>query len=104
MTRSGRPTETSTTPNTLARRLIRQSRRLGGTAGDSAMGDAARKDSRSPAGAGGRTWRSRPTCRTTADVSALPWVAVSGLLAGALHVVTGVDHLAVLLPLAVGRR
>lgn len=31
-------------------------------------------------------------------------VVLSGLLAGAVHVVTGVDHLAALLPLSVGRR
>lgn len=37
-------------------------------------------------------------------MSALAWVAVSGALAGAMHVVTGVDHLAALLPLSVGRR
>ena len=34
----------------------------------------------------------------------LSLVVVSGLLAGAVHVVTGVDHLAALLPLSVGRR
>ncbi len=34
----------------------------------------------------------------------LSLVAVSGLLAGAVHVVTGADHLAALLPLSVGRR
>lgn len=31
-------------------------------------------------------------------------VVLSGLLAGAVHVVTGVDHMAALLPLSVGRR
>ena len=31
-------------------------------------------------------------------------VVGSGLLAGSLHVVTGADHLAALLPLAVGQR
>lgn len=34
----------------------------------------------------------------------LSLIVVSGLLAGAVHVVTGVDHLAALLPLSVGRR
>jgi ABC-type nickel/cobalt efflux system permease component RcnA len=34
---------------------------------------------------------------------ALALVAFSGLLAGAVHVVTGVDHLAALVPLSVGR-
>jgi ABC-type nickel/cobalt efflux system permease component RcnA len=36
--------------------------------------------------------------------SALLFVAGSGLLAGAVHVVTGADHLAALLPLSIGRR
>lgn len=36
--------------------------------------------------------------------AALALVALSGLAAGAAHVVTGIDHLAALLPLSVGRR
>lgn len=38
------------------------------------------------------------------DLASAPLVLGSGLLAGLLHVVSGVDHLAALLPLAVGRR
>jgi ABC-type nickel/cobalt efflux system permease component RcnA len=37
-------------------------------------------------------------------MESLVLVAWSGLLAGSVHVVTGVDHLAALLPLSVGRR
>lgn len=37
-------------------------------------------------------------------MDSLALVAWSGLLAGSVHVVTGVDHLAALLPLSVGRR
>jgi sulfite exporter TauE/SafE len=38
------------------------------------------------------------------DAAALVAIAWTGFLAGAVHVVTGADHLAALLPLSVGRR
>lgn len=37
------------------------------------------------------------------DSPLLAWVVLSGFVAGAVHVVTGIDHMAALIPLSVGR-